>query len=161
MRERDGVRWRLNRRLLVEHTRQFLEPRGRRLEEVVELAELLHRFEEPAQVQEERREHADAHPPVDREPTAVEDHDGGGEPADELHARPVRGGQSLRPDVRPAVAIVEVLEDLLVSRLATERVHRPDPSEALHEVHDHERDRVPRRPVRALGLIAEPSRQHP
>ena len=77
----------------------FSSAGGRGLEQVVELAELLHRLEEPAQVEQERGEHADAHCAVDREPAAVEQHDRGRHPADELHARPVRRGEPLRPDV--------------------------------------------------------------
>ena len=74
-------------RRLLEHARQLLEPGDRGLEQVVELAELLHRLEEPPQVQQERGEHADAHLAVDREPAAVEHDDRGRHPADELHAR--------------------------------------------------------------------------
>ena len=85
------------RRLLVEHARELLEAGGRRLEQVVELAELLHGLEEAAQVEEERGQHAHAHVPVDDEPAAVEQHDRRREPSDELHARPVRSREALRP----------------------------------------------------------------
>ena len=77
----------------------FSSAGGRGLEQVVELAQLLHRLEEPPQVQQERGEHADAHLAVDREPAAVEHHDRGRHAADELHARSVGGGEPLRPDV--------------------------------------------------------------
>ena len=78
-----------------------------------------------------------------------------------MYAGPVRRGESLRPDVGVAVAIVEVFEDLLVARLAAERVHGLYPSEAFDEVHDDERDRVSRRPVCALRLVAEPPGDQP
>ena len=93
------------------------------------------------------------------EPPAVEHHDRGRDATDELHAGSVHGREPVRPHVRVAVAVVEVVEDLLVLRLAPERVHGLDPAEALHEVHDHERDGVTRGAVCTLGVIAEPTRQ--
>ena len=86
-------------RRLLEHARQLLQPGGRGLEQVVELAQLLHRLEEAPQVEQERGEHADAHVAVEHAPAAVEQHDRGRDAADELHARAVRRGEPLRPQV--------------------------------------------------------------
>ena len=53
-----------------------------------------------------------------------------------------------------------MLEDLLVARLAPERMHGLNATEALDEVHDDERDRLTRRAVRTLGAAAEPAGDH-
>ena len=50
---------------------ELLQRRGRRLERVVELAQLLHRLEEPAQVEQERGEHAERGLPAEHPPAAV------------------------------------------------------------------------------------------
>ena len=64
-----------HRRRLLEHARELLE-RGRGgLEDVVELAEVLHRIEEATQVEEERGEHADGDLPVEHAHRAVDEHD--------------------------------------------------------------------------------------
>ena len=70
------------------------------------------------------------------EPTSM--HDGDREPADQLHAGAVDGGEPTRPVVGAPVAVVEVLEDLLVAGFATEGVDGVDPAEALDEVDDHQ-----------------------
>ena len=87
------------------------------------------------------------------EPTSITS--GDGEATDELHAGPVDGGQPARPVVGEPVAVVEVLEDLLVAGLAAEGVDGLDPAEALHEVDDHQRHRLPGGPVGELGPAAE------
>ena len=60
---------------------------------------------------------------------------------------------------RAPVAVVEIVEDLLVARLAPERVHRPDARQRLGEMHDDQRHRLPRGAVRVLGPAAEPPRE--
>ena len=118
---------------------------GRRgLEQVVELAQLLHRLEELAQVEQERGEDTHRHLAVEhpvRSRTSM---------TSAIVSRPTSctpgpydAGEPPRPLVRAPVAVVEVLEDLLVAGLATEGVDRLDPAEALDEVHDH-RARPPR-----------------
>ena len=155
--ERRGLRGLGDARGLVEHARQLLERRRRGLEQVVELRQLLHRREEPPQVQQERGEHADGHVVIEHAQAAVDQHDRGGGPPDELHSGAVRGRESLRPHVGAAVAIVEVLEDLLVAGLAPERVHRLNAAEALDEVDDHQRDRLAGGAVGLLGMTSEPA----
>ena len=152
---------RRDRERLLEHSRELLETRDRGLEQVVELTELLHRLEEAPEVQQESRKYAGAHVSVDREPATVEEDNGRGHPAHELHARAVPGGQALRPLVGTPVAIVEMFEDLLIAGLSAKRVHRLDTTEALDKVHDHERDCVAGGPVGAFGLTAEPPGQQP
>ena len=51
--------------------------------------------------------------------------------------------------VRRPVVLVDAVEDLLVARLAAERLHRADPGHRLDEVHDHECDRLAGPAVRA------------
>ena len=95
---------------------------------------------------------------IEHAQAAVEQHDRGREPADEQHTGSVRGGQALRPHVGAAVAVVEVLEDLLVARLAPEGVHGLDTAEALDEVHDHQGDCLAGGAVGPLSVPTEPAR---
>ena len=147
-------------RRLGEHAGELLRGGGRGLEQVVELAELLHRREELAQVEQERGEHAHGHLAVEHPVRAHQQHERDGQPADELHAGAVDAGQPARPVVGAPVAVVEVLEDLLVAGLAPEGVDGVDPAEALHEVHDHQRHGLPGGPVGQLGSTAEGPGHH-
>ena len=60
---------------------------------------------------------------------------------------------------RLGVVLSQAGEDVGVPLLPAERLHRPDPAERLHEMHDDQRDGFPGPPVGARGLAPEPGRQ--
>ena len=146
-------------RLLLEHARQLLQRRSGGLEHVVELRQLLQRVEELAQVEHERGQHSQRHLSLREQVPAVQQHRGRREPAEQVDRRPEGRHQRVRPDVGVAVAGVDVLEDLLVARLAPERLHRADAAKRLDVVHDHEHDRHPHRAIGACGVDPEPVRE--
>ena len=113
-----------------------------RLEGVVELRDVLHRLEELAQVEQERRQHADGDLAVEGEVAAVEQDDADGDVADQPDAGHEQRDQPERDQVGGAVLVVDVVEDLLVARLAAERLDGADAVHRLDEVHDHQRDRL-------------------
>jgi hypothetical protein len=143
----------------VEDAGELLQGGGRGLERVVELRQLLHRLEEPPQVQQERRQHADLQLAVDGPGAAVEQHDGDGDVAEQPDARAVDRDQPERAFVGPPVRVVDPREDRLVARLAAERVDGADAAERLDEVHDDQRHRLAAAPVRGRGVAPEPPRQ--
>ncbi len=57
------------------------------------------------------------------------------------------------------VLVRQHLEQLVVPRLAAERLHRADPAERLDEVHDDQRHRVPGPPVGDRAVAPEPGRE--
>ncbi len=131
--------------------------RGRgRLEGVVELRDLLHRLEELAQVEQERGQHADGDLAVEGEVAAVEQHDGDRDVADQPDAGHEPRDQPEGDQVGRAVLLVDVVEDLLVARLAAERLHRADAAHRLDEVDDDERDLLAGHPVALRRRLAEP-----
>ena len=69
----------------VEHRVDLLHRGHRRLEGVVELAELLQRVEEAVQVADERHQHADLEGVAADESAAVPEHDDHGDGRQELH----------------------------------------------------------------------------
>ncbi len=135
---------------------QLLEGRGGRLERVVELRDLGHRLEELAQVEQEGRQRPDGDVALIGAPAAVEQHDADGDVADEPDPRHEPGDQPERGEVGPAVLVVDVVEDLLVARLATEGLDRANATHRLDEVHDDECDLLSRDPIGLRRLATEP-----
>ena len=111
-------------RWLLEYSGELFDRRRGTLEGVVELADVGDRLEEPAQVEDERREHADLHVTVDDPQAAVEQHDRRRDVADQPNAGPVERQQLERRRHRLPVVLVEAGEDLVVARLSAERMHR-------------------------------------
>ena len=72
-----------HRRRLLDDARQLLQRRARRLERVVELREVLHRFEELPQIEDEAVSTPRVSWPVHDEVAAVHQHEGGGEPPEQ------------------------------------------------------------------------------
>ena len=126
------------------------------LEGVVELRDLHHRLEELAQVEQERREHADGDLAVVGEVAAVEQDDGDRDVADQPDAGHEPGDQPEGDQVGRAVLVVDVVEDLLVARLAAERLHGADAVHRLDEVDDDQRDLLAGHAVALGRLLAEP-----
>ena len=149
----------LDARALGEHARQLLQCRRRRLEGVEELRDLLHRFEEHPQIQQERGKGADRHLPVQHPVAAVEQHHAGGEVADQLDPRHEDGQQFHRLLVDVAVPVGESLEDLLVAGFPPVSLDGLDARHRLDELHDHQGGALADLAVRLRGLAAEPPHQ--
>ena len=144
---------------LVEHAGQLVQGGGGRLEGVVELRDLHHRLEELAQVEQERRQHADGDVAVVGAVAAVEQHHRDGDVADQPDAGHEPADQPPGDQVGAAVLVVDVVEDLLVARLAAEGLHRADAAHRLHEVDDHQRDLLAGDLVGLRRSLAEPQRE--
>ncbi len=154
--ERNRVRRLGDGGLLLEDAGELLERGGGRLEGVVELRDLHHRLEELAQVEQERREHADGDVAVVGPVAAVQQDDRDRDVADQPDPRHEPGHQPERHQVGAAVLVVDVVEDLLVARLATEGLDGADAAHGLDEVHDHQRDLLAGDRVALGGVLAEP-----
>ena len=151
-----------HRRRLLDHAGELLERCPCRLKDVVELRKVLHRLEELAQIKDEGRQHTKREPAVGDEIPAEQEHGRGRQAAEERDPGTEGRGEPVRPDVGVAVATVDVLEYLLVARLAPERLHSANPSERLDVLNDDEDDRPPHRPIGPRRVVAKPpgQRQH-
>ena len=143
-------------RLLVQHGEDAVERRGGGEERVVELGELLDRVEEVRKVEREREERPDAEVPVDHEPAAEAEDDGGGERREDVDRREVHAVQDDGLVVRGAVAVVHTPERRLARRLARERLHDAHAGDVLGERRRHEAEALPHPAVGAVRADAEP-----
>src|SRR4029078_13611675 len=107
---------------------------------VVEHRQLLHGFEEPAQVQQERGEHTYFDRSVHHSVSAVDEDRSNGDVSNELDSGGEDCNELERSLVREAEVIVQLLDDFLVTAFATECLHGADPAEGLDKVHNDERD---------------------
>ena len=149
----------LDARPLGQYTGQFLQRRGRRLEGVEELGDLLHRFEEHPQVEQEGGQRPDRHVALQHPVAAVEQNHAGGDVADQLHPGHEDGQQPERLLVDLPVLVGDVFEDLLVAWLAPVGLHGLDPGHRLDELHDDQRGALPHDAVGLGRFIAEPPHQ--
>ncbi len=146
-------------RSLVQHPGDLLQRRGRRLERVVELRQVLERVEEALEVEQEGDQHPDLHAPVDDPEPAVEQHGPDREVADQADAGRVDRDQARGTQAGGRVVGVEFAKDLLVPALPAERLDRPDTAKCLHKMHDDLRDRLSGPAVCLAGLAPEPGGQ--
>src|SRR5439155_6743828 len=115
-------------------------PGHRLLERVVQLRQLLDGVERRRQEEDERREHADRHLAVRRQPGAVAEHDTLPYHADVLGQREGHGARTERPDVRLAPVLAHLTEPASVETLPSEGLYDVyAPHRFLHE-REHRRD---------------------
>ena len=141
---------------LLQDARELLERRARRLEHVVELRKVLQRVEELPQVQDEGGQHAKRQLALGEEVAAIQQDAGRGQAPEQVDGRPERRHKPVGPDVGVAVPAVDVFEDLLVARLAAERLHGADSTERFDVMHDDQHDRAAHGAIGARRVDAEP-----
>ena len=151
IRQVDGVRRIQHVRVGVEHCVDLLHCRHRRLEGVVELAELLQRVEEAVQVGDEGDEHADLQRLVGDQRAAVPEDDDHGDPGHELDEGEVEAALHDGAHVDVAVGGVGDLQPFVVALLAAERLEHAHPRDRLLQVRAHVADLVADLSVGACG----------
>ena len=129
-------------RVGVDHRVDLLHRGHRRLEGVVELAELLQRVEEAVQVRDERHKHTDLKRVAADQRAAVPEDDDDGDCGDELHEREVQAALYDGAHVDVAVSGVGHLEPLVVALLAAEGLEHANPGDGLLQVRAHVADLV-------------------
>ena len=145
-------------RILVQYGEDPVERGGGREERVVELGELLDRVEEVREVEREREERAEGHVPVDHEPAAEAEHDGGGEGREHVDRGEVDPAQDDRLVVRRPVPLVDTAEGRLARGLPRERLHDPHPRDVLGERRGDDAEPLADASVGAVGADPEPGR---
>ena len=151
----DGVRRVEHVGVGVEHRVDLLHRGHRRLERVVELAELLQRVEEAVQVADEGDQHADLERVAADQRAAVPEDDDDGDRRDELDEREVQAALHDGARVDVAVGGVGDLQPLVVALLAAERLEHADPRDRLLQVGAHVADLVAHLGVGARRARAE------
>src|SRR5581483_10294635 len=116
-------------------------------EDVVDLAQLLHRLEQAAHVEDERHEDAELYLVVQDPIAAEQEHGEQHDLAEQTRSRTVDGLDPNRVHVCVAIPAIDVVEDLLVARLTPEGVDRTDAAERLGELDVDERHRFTYAPV--------------